>query len=167
MAITRGLETLYPVLGAENARRIPETSGQPMPLFDSLNYHLVECDDLGWHVTGMSASALLPGAPVCMRSPGPTASCEEGSRRRDNHGMRLGCGKVFRDQAALDEYVTAAVFERFDSPEAARILALMLKEDEERAATLGQQLAGQGPPASTRRRVRAGRARQAGLQRSG
>lgn len=60
---------------------------------------------------------------------------------RDNHGMRLGCGKVFRDEAALDEFVTAAVFERFDSPEVARILAP--KEDEERAGTLSQQLAGQ------------------------
>jgi site-specific DNA recombinase len=60
---------------------------------------------------------------------------------RDNHGMRLGCGKVFRDEVALDEYVTAAVFERFDSPEVARILAP--KEDEERANVLGLQLAGQ------------------------
>jgi hypothetical protein len=56
---------------------------------------------------------------------------------RDNHGMRLGCGKVFRDETALDEYVTGAVFERFDSPEVARVLAP--KEDGERAATLSQQ----------------------------
>jgi DNA invertase Pin-like site-specific DNA recombinase len=60
---------------------------------------------------------------------------------RDNHGMRLGCGKVFRDEAALDAYVTAAVFERFDSPEVARILSP--KEDEERAGVLSLQLAGQ------------------------
>jgi site-specific DNA recombinase len=62
-------------------------------------------------------------------------------RGRDNHGMRLGCGKVFRDEAALNEFITAAVFERFDSPDVARILAP--KEDEERAAALSQQLAGQ------------------------
>ena len=60
---------------------------------------------------------------------------------QDNHGARLGCGKVFRDADALEAFVTEAVFARFDSPEVARALAP--KEDEERAAALGQQLAGQ------------------------
>ena len=59
---------------------------------------------------------------------------------QDNHGARRGCGKVFRDAAALEAFVTAAVFARFDSPEAARVLAP--KEDEDRAHELGQQLAG-------------------------
>ena len=60
---------------------------------------------------------------------------------QDNHGAKVGCGKVFRDADALEAFVTAAVFERFDSPEVARALAP--KEEEERAGTLGQQLAGQ------------------------
>ena len=70
-----------------------------------------------------------------------------GSQRRyrcqgqDSHGGRVGCGKVFRDAAALEAFVTEAVFARFDSPEVARALAP--KEDEERAGVLGQQLAGQ------------------------
>jgi site-specific DNA recombinase len=58
----------------------------------------------------------------------------------DNHGARLGCGKVFRDSEALEAFVTAAVFERFDSPEVARALAP--KEDEDRAQVWSQQLAG-------------------------
>jgi site-specific DNA recombinase len=60
---------------------------------------------------------------------------------RDNHGTTVGCGKVFRAADALEAFVTAAVFARFDSPEAARALAP--KQDEDRAQALGQQLAGQ------------------------
>jgi site-specific DNA recombinase len=60
-------------------------------------------------------------------------------RGQDNHGQSWGCGKVYRDQAALDDFVIQAVFARFDSPEAARILAP--KEDQEHAGALGQQLA--------------------------
>jgi site-specific DNA recombinase len=95
---------------------------------------------------------LLSGLAVCGRCGTPMygqhRKIDENRKQRryrckgrDNHGMRLGCGKVFRDEAALDGYVTEAVFERFDSPEVARMLAP--KEDEERAATLAQQLAGQ------------------------
>jgi DNA invertase Pin-like site-specific DNA recombinase len=95
---------------------------------------------------------LLSGLAVCGRCGTPMygqhRKIDENRKQRryrckgrDNHAMRLGCGKVFRDEAALDEYVTEAVFERFDSPEVARVLAP--KEDEERAAALGQQLAGQ------------------------
>jgi site-specific DNA recombinase len=97
-------------------------------------------------------SYLLSGFTVCGRCETPMyGQCrkldkERHQRRyrcrgRDGHGMRLGCGKVFRDADALEAFVTAAVFERFDSPDIARILAP--KEDEDRAATLGQQLAGQ------------------------
>lgn len=59
---------------------------------------------------------------------------------QDNHGARLGCGRVFRDADALDAFVTEAVLERFDSPEVAR--ALVPKKDEGRAQELSQQLAG-------------------------
>lgn len=94
---------------------------------------------------------LLSGLAVCGRCDTPmygqARTIDEHRKQRryrcrgkDNHGMPLGCGKVFRDEAALDEYVIGAVFERFDSPDVARILAP--KEDEERAATLAQQLAG-------------------------
>ncbi|MFC1406122.1 recombinase family protein [Streptacidiphilus jeojiense] len=41
----------------------------------------------------------------------------------DNHARQIGCGKVFRDAAALDEFVTEAVLYRLDSPEVARALA--------------------------------------------
>jgi site-specific DNA recombinase len=60
---------------------------------------------------------------------------------RDNYGIRLGCGKVFRDADALEEYVTSAVFERFSTPEVAR--ALVPKQDAEKATALAQKLAGQ------------------------
>lgn len=95
---------------------------------------------------------VLSGLTVCGRCGTPMyGQCrklddEHHQRRyrckgRDNHGMRLGCGKVFRDSDALEAFVTAAVFERFESPDVARIFAP--KEDEERASALGQQLAGQ------------------------
>lgn len=42
---------------------------------------------------------------------------------RDNLAREVGCGKVFRDAAALDEFVTEAVLRRFDSPDIARVLA--------------------------------------------
>lgn len=92
---------------------------------------------------------LLSGLAVCGRCGTPmygqarTIGKNRKQRRyrckgKDNHGMPLGCGKVFRDEAALDEFVTAAVFDRFDSPDVARVLAP--KKDEERAGTLSQQL---------------------------
>jgi DNA invertase Pin-like site-specific DNA recombinase len=100
----------------------------------------------------MGRKYLLSGLAVCGRCGTPMygqhRKIDENRKQRryrckgrDNHGMRFGCGKVFRDEGALNEFVTAAVFERFDSPDVARILAP--KEDEERAGTLSQQLAGQ------------------------
>lgn len=97
-------------------------------------------------------SYLLSALTVCGRCGTPMygqrrkVDDEHGQRRyrckgRDTRGSTIGCGKVFRDANALEAFVTAAVFERFDSPEVARILAP--KEDEERATALAQQLAGQ------------------------
>jgi DNA invertase Pin-like site-specific DNA recombinase len=40
-------------------------------------------------------------------------------RGLDNHAQVLGCGKVFRDATALDDFVTEAVLTRFDSPDIA------------------------------------------------
>lgn len=40
----------------------------------------------------------------------------------DNHAQIVGCGKVFRDAAALDEFVSECVLARFDSPEIAAAL---------------------------------------------
>lgn len=46
-----------------------------------------------------------------------------GCANRDDHGEPLGCGRVFRDAAALDELVASAVFEWLDMPERAAVLA--------------------------------------------
>jgi len=58
----------------------------------------------------------------------------------DNHGNRVGCGKVFRSAEPLELFVTEAVLFRFDSPEAA--LALSPKDDgtkvEDLVATLAK-----------------------------
>lgn len=97
-------------------------------------------------------SYLLSGFTVCGKCGAPMYGkrrkiADEAYQRRyvcaghDNHGARRGCGQLFRDAGALDEFVTAAVFARFDSPEAARVLAP--EEDEDRAHELSQQLAGQ------------------------
>lgn len=60
-------------------------------------------------------------------------------RGKDTHGDRIGCGKVFRDAIALEEFVTTAVFARLHSPEAAHVL--VPEGDEDHARELGQQLA--------------------------
>lgn len=44
-------------------------------------------------------------------------------RSIDNHGLPLGCGKVFRGSDPLDAWITEAVLYRFDSPEVARMLS--------------------------------------------
>lgn len=62
-------------------------------------------------------------------------------RPYDVYGGRVGCGKVFRDASALDEYVTAAVFGWLHSSAAARVLAA--EHDQDRAAALSVQLAGE------------------------
>ncbi|MET9222811.1 recombinase family protein [Streptomyces sp. NPDC003300] len=59
---------------------------------------------------------------------------------RDNFARIVGCGKVFRDAAALDEFVTEAVLTRFDSPDIAR--ALTPKEDADKVDELVKELAG-------------------------
>jgi site-specific DNA recombinase len=55
-------------------------------------------------------------------------------RRWNNHGDPVGCGKVFRDADALEEWVSEAVLYRFDSPEVA--VALAPKKDEGRVKKL-------------------------------
>lgn len=54
---------------------------------------------------------------------------ENGKRQRryrckgiDNFAREIGCGKVYRDATALDEFITEAVLMRFDSPEIAAVL---------------------------------------------
>ncbi|MEV7162981.1 recombinase family protein [Streptomyces microflavus] len=59
---------------------------------------------------------------------------------RDNFAREVGCGKVFRDAAALDEFVTEAVLRRFDSPDIARVLAP--QEDAAKVDELVRELAG-------------------------
>jgi site-specific DNA recombinase len=57
----------------------------------------------------------------------------------DNHGERIGCGKVFRDAVALEAFVTDAVLDCLDSPEMAEALAP--KEDADQAAELTRKIA--------------------------
>lgn len=73
--------------------------------------------------------------------PGGAAQRRYRCKGRDDQGLPLGCGRVFRDADALDEYVTKAVFARLRSPEAT--LALAYAPDRERSAVLARQLAGQ------------------------
>lgn len=44
-------------------------------------------------------------------------------RWADNHGHRLGCGRVYRDTTALDAFITEVVLYRYDTPEVAAALA--------------------------------------------
>ncbi len=44
-------------------------------------------------------------------------------KANDNHGNRIGCGKVFRVAEPLELFVKEAVFYRFDTPEVAKTLA--------------------------------------------
>lgn len=57
---------------------------------------------------------------------------------RDNFARVVGCGKVFRDAAALDEFVSEAVLSRFDSPDIAR--ALTPKEEATKVDELVKEL---------------------------
>ena len=58
---------------------------------------------------------------------------------RDSFARVVGCGKVFRDATALDEFITEAVLTRFDSPDIAR--ALTPKEDAAKVDELVKKLA--------------------------
>lgn len=71
---------------------------------------------------------------------------EDGSKRRryrckglDNYAKEVGCGKVFRDATALDEFITECVLFRFDSPE--MLAALAPDEDAGQADELAKELA--------------------------
>lgn len=82
---------------------------------------------------GTGRQYLLTGLLVCgnCQTPmvGSRRAVKEGHQRRyrcravDNHGLPLGCGKVFRAAEPLDAWITEAVLYRFDSPEVARALA--------------------------------------------
>lgn len=58
---------------------------------------------------------------------------------RDNFARVVGCGKVFRDATALDEFITEVVLARFDSPDIAR--ALTSKDDADKVEELVKELA--------------------------
>lgn len=58
---------------------------------------------------------------------------------RDSFARVVGCGKVFRDATALDEFITEAVLTRFDSPDIAK--ALTPKEDADKVDELVKKLA--------------------------
>lgn len=91
---------------------------------------------------GCQASGEPCGAPMF----GQARKRQDGSRQRryrckgrDNYARVVGCGKVFRDAAALDEFITEAVLYRFDSPDIAR--ALTSKEDVAKVEELTKKLA--------------------------
>jgi site-specific DNA recombinase len=83
---------------------------------------------------GTTRQYLLTGLVYCGRCDtgmiGSRRAISEGHQRRyrcravDNHGMPLGCGKVFRGAEPLDEFITEAVLYRFDSPEVASALSV-------------------------------------------
>lgn len=56
----------------------------------------------------------------------------------DNHGIKVGCGKVFRDADALEAYVFWNLLERLDTPEMAK--ALSSKDDQDQAQVLARTL---------------------------
>lgn len=58
----------------------------------------------------------------------------------DNHGARLGCGRVFRGAEPLDAFISEVVLFRFDSPEVAA--AIGPSEDPEQASDLTKRLGG-------------------------
>lgn len=62
-------------------------------------------------------------------------------KSHDNHGEQVGCGKVYRDAAALDEFVTSHVLYRINTAGVARALAP--QEDGDRADELTNKLAAQ------------------------
>jgi site-specific DNA recombinase len=59
-------------------------------------------------------------------------------RPYDNHGVKVGCGGVFRDANALEAFVSEAVLTRFDSPQVAAALAQRDHQDE--AKSLADEL---------------------------
>jgi DNA invertase Pin-like site-specific DNA recombinase len=90
---------------------------------------------------------LASGEPCGAAMYGQARKRDNGIRQRryrckglDNHAREVGCGKVFRDAAALDEFVTEAVLLRLDSPEVARALAS--EEDAAKVDELVKKLAG-------------------------
>lgn len=82
---------------------------------------------------GTGRQYLLTGLLFCGRCGTPMIGSRrktrDGYQRRyrcravDNHGLPLGCGRVFRGAEPLDAWITEAVLYRFDTPEAARLLA--------------------------------------------
>jgi hypothetical protein len=97
-------------------------------------------------------SYLLSGIASCgrcgMAMYGSGRRRRDGTRQRryrcrpcDARGERAGCGRVYRDTSALDEYVTAAVFRWLRSPAGARALAA--GPDQARAEALSMRLAAQ------------------------
>jgi len=100
------------------------------------------------HGRSSGRSYLLTGFVVCGTSMyGQVRQLSTGKTQRryrcwgkDHHGSRIGCAKVYRDADALEEWVTEAVFARFDSPAVAQ--ALTPVEDDDRAHELSVQLAG-------------------------
>lgn len=93
---------------------------------------------------------LLSGLTRCGRCGaamyGQARTTSRGTKQRryrckgiDNFAREVGCGKVFRDAAALDEFITECVLFRFDSPE--MLAALVPDEDTDRAKELASELA--------------------------
>lgn len=62
-----------------------------------------------------------------------------GCKKHDNHGLRVGCGTIFRIADAVEAFVTEAVLDRFDSPEVHRALAPA--DNEARMSEVVQELA--------------------------
>lgn len=148
--IPHGIRLHEPENGGPKSEHPAEWPGIiPMADYELMMARLKESSQTWDHGLIKGRSYLLSGLAFC----GSCGSAMYGQRRNpgtgvyqrryrckayNNCGERVGCGRVFRDAPALDEFITEAVLTRLDSPTV--VAALANSADQAEVQTLAEEL---------------------------